>query len=82
MKYYKTEMFGSYAAAMQAFEKAFADGWKIDQENPPDQVGFSYALTLVRDDEPEYKMTRAEILVKARAARSHHNKDKGEQANE
>lgn len=68
MKYYKTDMFGSYAAAVQAFEKAFEGGWRIDQDNPPDQVGFSYALSLVRDDEPPYVMTRAECLAKARAA--------------
>lgn len=68
MKYYEEKMFGSYCSAVEYFEKAFAEGWRIDKSNPPEQVGFSYAFTLVRDDEPEYKMTRAEILVKARAA--------------
>jgi len=69
MKYYETKFFGGFGAAALYLEKAIADGWKIDQDNPPDQVGFTYALFLVRDDEPEYKMTRAEILAKARAAR-------------
>lgn len=78
MKYYKTEMFGSYGAAVQFFEKAVAEGWKIDKENPPDQVGFSYSLPLVRDDEPEYKMTRAECLAKARASRGYLKKQQGE----
>lgn len=70
MKYYEEKMFGSYCSAVEYFEKAFAEGWRIDKSNPPEQVGFSYALTLVRDDAPAVKLTRAEILTKARAART------------
>lgn len=69
MTYSVQEVYSSYMSAMIGLEKAIADGWKLSEESPPDMVGFNYSLTLVRDDEPVVKMTRAEILTKARAAR-------------
>ena len=83
MKYYHNELFPSYATAAIALQKALLDGWRIDMENPPDQVGFSYSLGLVRDYEfePEPKLSRAEILVIARAARSKKYKEIRENEN-
>ena len=69
MTYHRSELYGSYTAAALALEEAFNTGWRIDPKNPPEQVAFSYALILIRDDEPEIKLTRAEILTKARAAK-------------
>lgn len=69
MKYYKSEIFGSFQNAAVYLAGSIADGWSLDENAPPEMVGFSYYVSLMRDDAPVVKMTRAEILTKARAAR-------------
>ena len=68
MKYYKTELYSSFMGACLALQTFVRDGWNIDENALPDMVGFSYCISLVRDDEP--KLTRAEILSKAREAKA------------
>ena len=68
MKYYKTELYTSFMGACLALQTFVRDGWSIDDNAPPDMVGFRYCLSLIRDDEP--KLTRAEILSKAREAKA------------
>lgn len=77
MKYYKSELYSSFLAAALSLEENIADGWQINENDLPEVVGFSYYLSLVRDDEPVVKLTRAEILTKARAAKT--TKKQGEQ---
>lgn len=69
MRHFKYDIYQSYTSAMLALEKAISAGWVIDNDAPPEQVGFAYALSLVRDDEPPVVLTRAEIMAKARAAK-------------
>lgn len=77
MKHYKTELFSSFLGAALFLADSVADGWQLSREDPPAVVGFSYYVSLVRDDEPIVRLTRAEILAKARAAKT--MKKQGEQ---
>lgn len=69
MKYYQTQLFSSFLGAALFLADSVADGWRINKDDLPDVVGFSYYVSLVRDDEPVIKLNRAEILAKARAAK-------------
>jgi hypothetical protein len=80
VKHRKTEIFSSFLGAALFLAESVADGWSLDKENPPDMVGFSYAVNLTRDDEPVIRLTRAEILAKARAAKV--TKNNGVQTND
>lgn len=73
MKYYKSELFSSFLGAAQFLADSIAEGWELNKDDLPDVVGFSYYISLVRDDEPTVKLTRAEILAKARAAKTAKN---------
>lgn len=77
MKYYKSELFSSFLGAALFLADSVADGWSLNKEDLPEVVGFNYYVSLVRDDEPVVKLTRAEILAKARAAKG--TKKQGEQ---
>jgi hypothetical protein len=83
-----------HAYTYELFEHA-QDGWDINDAIPPDMAfnGMMYLVGLKRNQETlsafkraaenvkeEPKLTRAEILEKARAARSYHNKQKEENA--
>lgn len=70
MKFYKSQLFSSFLGAALFLADSVAEGWKINKDDLPDIVGFSYYISLVRDDEPVVKLTRAEILAKARAAKT------------
>ena len=70
MKYYKTEMFSSFLGAALFLADSVTDGWELNKADLPEVVGFTYYISLMRDDEPALKMTRAEILAKARAAKT------------
>lgn len=51
--------------------KAAVDGWELDPQTPPMQIGVLYDGTLLKDEnlvEPP-KPTRTEILTNARAAK-------------
>lgn len=80
MKHQKTEIFSSFLGAALFLADSVADGWRLDKDNPPDMVGFSYVVNLTRDDVPTVKLTRAEILAKARAAKT--AKNNGVQTND
>jgi hypothetical protein len=67
-EYRKQELYHSYDAAVIALQDAIKEGWQLDPDNRSEQVGFRYALNLIRDDEP--KKTRAEILADARAVKA------------
>ena len=69
MIYYKTELFSSFLGASLFLADSVEDGWRINKDDMPGYVGFNYYISLVRDDEPVVKLTRAEILTKARAAK-------------
>jgi len=80
MKFYKQELFSSFMGAALFIADSVNDGWIINKNDLPNYVGFSYYVSLVRDDEPVVKLTRAETLVKARAVRAAKNvKNTGEQ---
>lgn len=70
MKFYKSQLFSSFLGAALFLADSVAEGWRINKDDLPDIVGFSYYVSLVRDDEPVVKLTRAEILAKARAAKT------------
>ena len=70
MKYYRSELFSSFLGAALYLADSVEDGWKLNNEDLPHIAGFSYYISLVRDDEPVVKLTRAEILMKARAAKT------------
>ena len=69
MIYYKAELFSSFLGASLFLADSVEDGWRINKDDMPWYVGFNYYISLVRDDEPVIKLTRAEILTKARAAK-------------
>jgi hypothetical protein len=75
VKHRKTEFFSSFLGAALFLADSVADGWRLDKDNPPDKVGFSYVVALMRDDEPVVRLTRAEILAKARAAKTEKSKE-------
>ena len=70
MKFYKSQLFSSFLGAALFLADSVAEGWRINKDDLPDIVGFSYYVSRVRDDEPVVKLTRAEILAKARAAKT------------
>lgn len=70
MKFYKDSLHHSFMASVLALQVDLADGWTVNEIDPPQVVGFAYYVSLERDDEPAVKLTRAEILAKARAAKS------------
>jgi hypothetical protein len=70
MSHIKSDIYHSYAAAIEAAMEAAVDGWKIDPINPPSMVGFNYQLVLVHDGVPPVRRSRAEILADARAAKA------------
>lgn len=70
MIYYKAEVFTSFLGAALFLADSVADGWRINKDDLPYMVGFNYSVSLVRDDEPVVKLTRSEILTKARAAKT------------
>jgi hypothetical protein len=47
------------------------DGWEIDPQMPPTMLGYWYETIMVRDESivDPVKVSRAEILAKARAAK-------------
>ena len=61
---------------LQTFIKEITDsvnnGWEIDDNDPPDVWGTAYECRMVREDEvaEEIRISRAEILHKARAAKA------------
>jgi len=57
---------------IQEILESVENGWELDQNDPPCVWGTSYECRMTRaDDVPEeYKITRAEILHKARAAKA------------
>lgn len=63
----------SYTLAMLALEEAIKDGWRLDPNDPPVALAWTYELPLVRDDEAPVKADRGEILAKARAAKAAKN---------
>lgn len=79
MTFRKTELYSSFTSAAFALEQAIKDGWKLDPEDPPADIGFRYELVLVREDEPVVKPTRAEILAKARQAKEAKRQESGEE---
>jgi hypothetical protein len=67
----KQEMYTSFAAAIDGVVGEINDGWSVDfQNNPPNLIGFGYEVTFIRDEAPEPKKSRAEILADARAAKA------------
>jgi hypothetical protein len=76
----KTILHNNLEAFLKDFQDAVLDGYFLDKENPPTTYGFSYEAILVKDDKRSRynaeriinghpKLTRAEILEKARAAK-------------
>lgn len=63
-------LFSSYTTAMQALQEAVLHGWRLDANDPPVTLGWTFELPLIRDDEPPAKLERSEILAKARAAKA------------
>lgn len=51
--------------------EATAQGWKLDEQNPPNLYGYFYEthLLMPENEVPEVKPSRAEILGNARAAK-------------
>lgn len=52
--------------------EAAAQGWTIDEWNPPQQLGAMFVTNMLRDEEvidPPAPMPRAEVMAKARAAK-------------
>lgn len=58
---------------VQAVIDAALQGWTIQEANPPTLLGFCYETVMERDEDivdPPAKLTRAEILAKARDAKA------------
>jgi hypothetical protein len=53
-----------------AIQEMLAKGWKIDPTNPLQQNLFQYVCGFTHDGEPLPKLSRAEILANARAAKA------------
>jgi hypothetical protein len=56
----------------EALAEALKAGWELDASNPPTVIGFTFTCPLKRDDgiEDPVKLSRAEILRKAREAKA------------
>lgn len=55
-------------------ERLIHEGWEIDEDEPLQPFGFGLLVGLIRDPanakDPEPKLSRAEILAKARQAKA------------
>jgi len=68
MNHTKQELYTSFTSACLALEKAIKSGWNISEKNPPSMLGFNFEITYEREDAPP--LDRAEVLMKARAAKA------------
>ena len=68
MKYYKAEVFYNLHCAFEFLDKWAADGWRLDKKDLPHQTGFGYYVGLVRDEKPEFALSRVEMMAVARKA--------------
>lgn len=64
----KIELFTSFMAAALSIEKHLNEGWALDPESPPTDIGFRYEVSFTFDGTP--KRSREEILAAARAAKA------------
>lgn len=67
----KTVLTPNLGAFVREIAELVADGWEVDDDHEPGLFGFSYECHLVRQVPEGHveKLTRAEILANARAAK-------------
>lgn len=71
MKQTKSILTPSIYVFAYELQEAILDGWEIDGDVPPVTWGIAYEVGLMREvDENAPKLTRAEILARAREAKA------------
>lgn len=66
----KVEVYSSFPSAVAGIKQEEKDGWEVDWTVPPQDIAFLFEVNFTRANAPEPKMSRAEILAKARAAKA------------
>ena len=72
MKNSKAILTGNLESFVVQILEAADDGWELDPSNPPAMLGYNFECIMLRDSDikDEVKLTRAEILANARAAKA------------
>jgi hypothetical protein len=72
MKNSKAILTGNLESFVVQILEASDEGWEIDPSNPPTMLGYNFECIMLRDSDikDEAKLTRAEILANARAAKA------------